>query len=176
VCAGVLLLWYNQARFGSPFEDGVRVQLATGANPDFKREYDAHGMFSLAYVPRNAFYYFVNPRLSRYAPTQALTFDPNGNSMFLVTPALLLALVALRNRHPVLLGAWAGVTVCLATLLCFFGTGWYNFGNRYLLDLLPLAVLLIAAGMGGRLTRIASVLIVLSVLVNAWGTYHFLTE
>ena len=75
-----------------------------------------------------------------------------------------------------MLGAWVGVGACLATLLCFFATGWYNFGNRYLLDLLPLAMLLVAAGMQGRLSRVAVVLIALSVLVNAWGTYRFLAE
>jgi len=61
VCAGPLLLGYNQARFGSPFEDGVRVQLATGANPRFERDYDAHGMVSVAYVGRNTYHSFVNP-------------------------------------------------------------------------------------------------------------------
>lgn len=69
-----------------------------------------------------------------------------------------------------------GIGTSLATLLLFFGTGWYNFGNRYLLDLMPLAILLIAAGMRGRLTRVSVALITLSVLVNSWGLYRFMQE
>jgi hypothetical protein len=171
--AGAMQLWYNQARFGSPFEDGVRTQLASGANPRFKRDYDEHGMFSFAYVPRNAYYYFVNPMLRRHPSTGAITFDPFGNSVFLISPALLYVLRSWRRRNTFVVGTWAGVVGCLATLLCFFGTGWYNFGNRYLLDLMPLAILLVAAGMGGRLTRVSMLLIGLSILANAWGTYRF---
>jgi hypothetical protein len=58
-------------------------------------------------------------------------------------------------------------------LLLFMGTGWYQFGNRYLLDLMPLAILLIATGMEGRLTFMSAILIILSIVANAWGTYRF---
>ena len=64
----------------------------------------------------------------------------------------------------------------MLTLLLFFGTGWVQFGNRYLLDLMPLAMLLIAVGMRGRLSRTAVMLIALSLTVNAWGTYRFCRE
>ena len=61
-------------------------------------------------------------------------------------------------------------------LLLFFGTGWFNFGNRYLLDLMPLATALVAVGMGGRLTRVSVFLIIVSVLINTWGLYRFSLE
>jgi hypothetical protein len=61
-------------------------------------------------------------------------------------------------------------------LLCYFATGWITFGNRYLLDLLPLGILLVAAGMEGRLTRVSVALIAVSVLVNSWGTYRFIQQ
>lgn len=171
-CLAILLL-YNYARFGNPFEDGVAIQTATGANLRFKAAYDQHGVFSLHYVPHNVYYYFLNPALLRDPTTQALTFDPEGNSMFLVTPALLFAFRSFRQRNWLTIAAAAGAVLCLAMLLTFFGTGWYNFGNRYLLDLMPLLILLIAAGMGGRLTFGSLFLIGLSLLVNAWGTYRF---
>jgi hypothetical protein len=114
--------------------------------------------------------------LRRLPTTGAITFDPFGNSMFLVTPALLYVFRAHRRRSWLTIGAWSGTATCLALLLCFMGTGWYNFGNRYLLDLMPLAILLIATGMQGRLTRVSVCLITLSVLVNAWGTYRFCVE
>jgi len=173
--AGVVMLAYNQARFGSPFEDGVRAMLKAGA-PQFRQDYEAHGVFNLYYVPRNAYYYFLNPLLHRQPPTQAITFDGNGNSMFLVTPALLYVFGAFRRRNWLVTSAALGAGSSLAMLLCFFGTGWFNFGNRYLLDLMPLAILLIAAGMQGRLTRVSTALITLSVLINSWGTYRFMQE
>ncbi len=71
---------------------------------------------------------------------------------------------------------WWGTATCMILLLLFEGSGWYGFGNRYLLDLMPLAILLIAIGMGGRLTRVSIALIGLSLVVNAWGMYRFCAE
>jgi hypothetical protein len=60
-------------------------------------------------------------------------------------------------------------------LLCLF-PGWCQFGNRFPLDLMPLAMLLIAMSMEGRLTWTSALLIALSIAVNAWGTYRFWVE
>lgn len=174
--AAALLLAYNHARFGYLFEDGVRYQSATGANVKFKELFDRYGIFNLHYVPHNVYYYFLNIWPTRHPFTGALTFDPEGNSMLLVTPPLLFVFRAFRRRNWLTVAAAAGAGVCLATLMCFFGTGWYNFGNRYLLDLMPMAVLLMAAGMGRRLTPTAVALIALSLIANAWGTYRFQIE
>jgi hypothetical protein len=168
--AGGISIAFNYARFGSLFEVG-----ATGhhGHPMFDREYLTYGMFSLHYLPRNLYYYFLNPRLGLDPETQALTFDPWGNSMFLVTPALLYALRSWRRRDGFVVALWVGTASCMGLLLVFMSSGWYGFGNRYLLDLMPLAILLVALGMRGRLTRVAILLIALSILVNAWGTYRF---
>lgn len=176
VLAGALQLAYNTARFGGILEDGVRTQIATGGHPRFQRDYAEHGSLSLYYVPRNVYYYFLNPTLRQHRRTQAMTFDPFGNSMFLVTPAFLYVFSAFRRRDGLLIGTWAGVGATLVLLLSFMGTGWYNFGNRYLLDLIPLVILLVAVGMGGRLMRRSALLIGLSIVVNAWGTYRFCIE
>lgn len=176
VAAGALSLAFNYARFGNPFENGVRIQLLSAANPLFKNLYLQYGFFSLHYIPTNLYYYFLNPMLRRYPGTGAITFDPWGNSMFLVTPALLYVFRASPRRDGFTTSLWLGVGSCMTMLMLFQGTGWYGFGNRYLLDLMPLAILLIAIGMKGRLTRVSVPLIVLSILVNAWGTYRFCSE
>jgi hypothetical protein len=168
-------LAFNQVRFGDVLEDGWRIQLESGANPRFKEDYQAYGRTSLRYLPRNAFYYFANFELPRHK-SGARTFDPYGNSMFLVTPALLLALFAWRSRTLVTLGAALAAGVGLALLLVFMGTGWYNFGNRYLLELLPFLLLLVAAGARSRLTPVLGALVALSIVVNAWGTWRFLVQ
>jgi hypothetical protein len=173
--AGAGMLAFNFARFGHVLEDGLRQQLESGANPRFMADYRAHGMFSLHWVPRNLWHYLANPLLRRL-PDGTLTFDPDGNSLFLVTPALVYLFPALRARGGLVRAAWVACACSLAALLTFVGTGWFGFGNRYLLDLLPLALLLVAAGMRGRLTRVAAALIAASVAVNAWGLYRFVQE
>lgn len=178
--AGAGMLVFNHARFGGWLDDGLRQQLASGANPRFIADYRAHGVFSLHWVPRNLWHYFLNPLLRRM-PDGTLSFDPDGNSLFLVTPALLYLFPALRARGAWggtawMRAAWAGCAATMAMLLTFFGTGWFGFGNRYLLDLLPLALLLVAAGMRGRLTRTAVGLIAVSIAVNAWGLHRFTLE
>jgi hypothetical protein len=173
VAAILVMLMFNYARFGNAFETGQSIQVATTGSPRFVADYRKYGTFSLHYVARNAYYYFANAALRRNPQSGAWTFDPDGNSMFLVTPALLLALLSYRRRNWLTVGGWMGCGVCLAMLLCYFATGWRTFGNRFLLDLLPLAMLLVAAGMNGRLTYASGTLILLSVAVNAWGTYRF---
>jgi hypothetical protein len=172
---GVGQLAFNHARFGSVREDGWAIQLTSGANPIFKRAYAEHGGLSLHYVPQNFYYYFINPKLRRLRDG-AWSFDPFGNSMFLVSPALLYVFLSWRRRGLFTIGLWVGAGACMILLLLFLGTGWYNFGNRYLLDLMPLAVLLVGIGMRGRLTKVSWALIALSIAVNSWGTYRFTSE
>ena len=167
---------YNYGRFGNVFETGTHVQFLSGGNPIFRSDYVLYGPFSLHYLPRNFYYYFLNPTLRWHQRTQAYTFDPFGNSMFLVTPALLYVFRSVRGGNWFALGVWVGVAPCMFLLLLFEGSGWFGFGNRYLLDLMPLAMLLIAIGMRGRLTRTGIVLVALGVIVNTWGTYRFTLE
>lgn len=108
VIAGAVMLAFNYARFGSLFDDGVRIQLQSGASPRFLRDYLQHGTFSLYWVPRNVYYYFLNPMLRRFPTTNAITFDPSGNSMFLVTPALLYVFRAFHCRNGFMTGVWLG--------------------------------------------------------------------
>jgi hypothetical protein len=173
--AALAQLAFNHARFGAWLEDGLRYQLESGANPRFIADYRAHGVFSLHWVPRNLWHYLANPFPVK-RPDGAWSFDPDGNSLFLVTPALFLVLPALRARANLVRAAWLACACSMVVLLTFFGTGWYGFGNRYLLDLLPLALLLIAAGMRGRLTVLALLLCTASAAVNAWGLYRFVQE
>ncbi|HSP98295.1 MAG TPA: hypothetical protein VL049_13775 [Candidatus Dormibacteraeota bacterium] len=176
VLAGAIMLWFNYARFGNPFENGLGIAVETGAVPHVRPRFREYGAFNLHYLPTNFYYYFLNVGLRRDQPSGAVSFDPMGNSMFLVTPALLYVFVSGRQRNWLIVGAWAGAAATLGMLLCYFATGWYNFGTRYLLDLMPLLMLLVAAGMRGRLTVWALLLIVASIEMNAWGLFRFALE
>ncbi len=176
IAAGAIALAFNQARFGDPFDNGWVSQTKTMANPRFLPDYLAHGIFSPWYLGRNIFYYFLNPLLRHHPVSGALTFDPEGNSMFLVTPALLYALRASPRQSWFTLALWLGLLPGLLLLLLFIGPGWYQFGNRYFLDVMPLAILLVAVGLRGRLTRVSLALIAASIAVNFWGAYRFFAE
>jgi hypothetical protein len=174
--AGGVMLAYNAARLGHPLETGVARQAETGGHWKFREDFRKYGAFHPHFLAKNLYHYFLNPKLRRDPKTGGRTFDPEGNSLFLVSPALVYALVPSRRRHLVLTGARAGCALCFAALLLYFGTGYYGFGNRYLLDFLPLAMLLVAAGMRGRVSPLATALIAASVAVNAWGAWRFFHE
>ncbi len=187
-CLAVLLaavfvqLAFNQVRFGHPLDFGQGRLAQEGGNDIFAEEFREHGRFNLCYVPRNVWYYFLNPSIREYPayePAQTgWTFDPMGNSLFLISPLFGYIFFCGRSMTPrsLLCPILAGAIPGLAALLLFHGTGWYQFGQRYLLDVLPFFLLLAAFGMRGRLTGISLALIGVSFLINAWGTHRFILE
>lgn len=231
-------LWFNHARFGDPLDFGQGHLADNGGNPRFTPDFDAHGRFSPFFVPRNVFYYFLNPRLGVAANG---TFDADGNSLFLISPALaylvlawrrhrdmplraarlgpwlfpvlalvqlllvrdytvgdfqwpdrsgvvwtetallgvaalVYAILCLRAKEPLLVAFFVGAIPGTIALLLFHGTGFNTFGPRYLLDTLPLLLVLAVFGMRGRLSAWPLTLIAVSIAVNAWGTYRFRLE
>ncbi|UCG32970.1 MAG: hypothetical protein JSU68_15060, partial [Phycisphaerales bacterium] len=177
LAAGCVQLAYNQARFGHVLNSGQGIQIESeSANPRFVEEYRRYGHLNVHYLPRNLYYYFLNPSLPVSRRTGVRTFDPEGNSVFLVTPAMILALLSVRRRDWFTAALWLGGGTTLAALLLFRATGYFQFGNRYLLDLMPLLILLVAVGMKGRTGLGTGLLIVLSIGVNAWGAHEFRRE
>jgi hypothetical protein len=67
------------------------------------------------------------------------------------------------------LGLWLSILFVTIPSLLYFNTGSYQFGYRFALDWLPLAVLLVALGTGGQLRWWGKGLIVASVLMHLWG-------
>jgi len=189
--------WYNAARFGSPLDSGFAATLQSGSEARFRNAQQRYGTFNPVFLPANIKAYVWNFHLPRQSDGR-LWFDPEGNSMFLVTPALVFAFVAWRRRrNPPALGATsdsgqaeserrranafvtallAGAIPLLTALLLYFATGATQFGNRYLLDAMPFLLLLVASGMRGRLRTTGFLLIALSVAVNLFGTYRFLDD
>jgi hypothetical protein len=177
LAAGCVQLAYNQARFGNVVNSGQGIQIESeSANPRFVEEYRRYGHLNVHYLPRNLYYYFLNPNLPVSRRTGVRTFDPEGNSVFLVTPAMILALLSVRRRDWFTVALWLGAGTTLAALLLFRATGYFQFGNRYLLDLMPLLILLVGVGMKGRLGLGAGLLIAMSIGVNAWGAREFRRE
>jgi hypothetical protein len=164
----VVLLAYNAARFGSPFDFGYATQNVAGQVADDLRRY---GQFNARYVPRNLWVMMLagpiwDPRQRMILPTI------HGMSIWLTTPALLF-LFRERPRSALALGAWLALGLSLVPLLTYYNTGWWQFGYRFSLDVMPPVLVLLAIGAGPRLGWLMRILIVIGILVNAWGCWWF---
>jgi hypothetical protein len=163
---------YNAARFGSPFDDGLVIQIQTTGDPRLRERYAEHGMFDARYVLDNLRLYLANFHLPR-DPAGRLTYDPMGQSLFLVTPPILFAFLAGRHKTRYTRALVLGIAPFVAALLFYFASGYAQFGNRYLLEAMPFLLLLVATGMGPRIGFAAYGSIVLAIAANAFGTFRF---
>ncbi len=155
-------LAYNWARMGNPLDSGYeRVILAI--TPKY---FLPHGLFSLEYLGRNLHAYFLSApdRIASFPFFRPSQFQM---SMVLVFPALLLIPLAdWRKRENWL--AFGAIAAMMAVYLFYYWTGATQFGMRYAVDWLPLAMLLIASAGKGRKPLVWLVAI-LGIAVEAWG-------
>jgi hypothetical protein len=160
-CVAVTLA-YNWARMGNPLDTGYeRVIMAiTPAH------LIPHGVFSPEYLPRNLHAYFLSgpERISGFPWFRPSQFQM---SMLLVFPALfLIPLADWRQRSNVL--AMGAIASMMAVYLVYYWTGATQFGMRYAVDWLPLAMLLIASA-GRRSLPLVWLAAGLGIAVEAWG-------
>ena len=159
-------LWYNAARFGNPLESGYGIATLR----PFLEARRELGVFSLAHLGMNLDYFLWHvgqsiPSFPWFKP------DGLGMSVFLTSPGLLLAVRAdWRKRETVALGLTA--LLVLVPSLLYYGGGWIQFGYRYALDAFPFVMALCAmAAARHGIGRWWKALIVIGVLVNAYGVY-----
>ncbi len=159
--------WYNWVRFGSPTDFGHRFLYNNSVNADI----DAHGLFSLAYLPRNleaAFFKLPEVHLQPFR----LSYDPHGLSLLLTMPFVVLLLFP-RARPRLHWPLWLTVACTALPGLLYQNTGYMQFGFRFSLDWTPYLVLLLAVG--GWSFRLWGVRLLLGLgfLVNFWGAVAF---
>lgn len=136
LCVAAVYGWYNYIRFGNPFEFGHNYL------PEFMRA--EHGQLSPAYLWENLKILLF--RLPFSLVDGELHFNAFGFSMFLSCPVFICNLVwviqdVIRGRFRrekaviVLMGTLNVVLLCMHRTL-----GGYQFGARYTIELLPLAL------------------------------------
>jgi hypothetical protein len=162
----VFFLWYNDVRFGSPFESGYGL----AGVPPFLVPIRQQGLFSIAHLGMNLDYLLWHlPKLIPDFPF----FRPDGlgMSILLTSPGLLLAVRApWRDPRARLLAA--GFVLTLLPSLFYYGGGWLQFGYRYALDAIPFAIALAALAAMKRGVGLGWwILLVIGLLVNAAGVY-----
>lgn len=157
--------FYNYARFGSLLDNGyARVIADTTAEHSLR-----HGTFSPHYLEANLQGYFLRlPEKLDHFPW----FDPSmdGFSMFIAMPALIfLARADYRQRiHQVALAVIVGI---MAFYLFYYWSGYAQFGRRYTVDFLPLAMLLITSGVRNRVGTLLMACVIFGVVVEVWGLF-----
>jgi len=160
----------NTARFGSPLATGYGP---VRHHPRIAAEHAAHGAFSTAFVVRNLRVALLGGPLAVGDPPY-LVPDPEGMSVLLVSPWLVLALLPLlRPDRPearrLALACWLAVLAIGVPHLLYVNTGWLQFGYRFALDWLPFPLLAAVLGVRRLRRSLALAPLILAIAVNAWG-------
>jgi hypothetical protein len=159
------LLFYNNVRFGSPFNNGLDYH---NMAESFKTDYQLYGPFNLHYVPKNIYYQYV------FYPFPYREESTVGGSLFLLSPVFLAAFAAFfKPRSKVL--PWvlaASILVTNIPILLLMGTGQTQFGPRYTLDFTVPLLLLTALGLERWKTWLIMLLAGISILHYSLGLYY----
>ncbi|MEP6922155.1 MAG: hypothetical protein ABI967_13595 [bacterium] len=165
---GVATLAYNFARFHSVTDFGY-MRIPQVASEDLYR----HGLFSLYAVHDNArAMLWEGWRVGDDPPY--LIPHGFGGSIFLSCPLLLLLLRKPKREGATVIGSWIAILLLTLVLWLHGNPGGWQFSYRYGMILLPWMFLILLYN-GGRKASIPEVvLLVLSILINAYATYLFL--
>ncbi len=147
-CGLALYFAYNYWRFGNPLDTGYAdIDFPSGM---MRERIQAHGLWSFAYAPFNFFYLLLQGFHADFAEPRRIELtgmDTAGSSVLAASPWLLYLLFAPPRRD---------VFACLAlilglgvALLFYHSNGFLQFNTqRYALDWLPAALVMLAAALG----------------------------
>jgi hypothetical protein len=162
---------YNFLRFHNIFESGYSYHLI---DPRFIKDRQKYGEINIHYIPRNFYYMFLNfPGQANKFPY--FNFDQEGDSVLFTSPLFILLILGLKKYFRDFRKNLFQVSILLTTvaiifsLLVFFGTGWIQFGYRYLLDAIPLMIILLADVIKKVSLFILISLVAFSIIVNILG-------
>ena len=160
----ILVAAYNLARFGSPFEFGYGLIPGVLDEPWY-----AQGLLSIEYVPRHLHVMFMRG----FDFVEGFPwFRPNwsGVSLLLTTP-ILLWLVKARSRTPLVAYGWIAIVLAMIPDVLHGAPGFAQFGYRFILDVLPIMLLMLGWVFRERISVEARAAILIGIAVNAYGVW-----
>jgi len=168
IALGIATLIYNYARFASPFDFGYARIPGVLDEPWYQ-----HGIFSLYSIKGNVQAMLLEPwnRISRFP-----YFVPNGfgGSIFLSSPFLIyLFRIGARDATLKTL-SWIAILVLTFVLWVHGNPGGWQFSYRYAMELLPWMFLILLENSPQKVRWHEVVLFIVSVAINALGTWLFL--
>jgi hypothetical protein len=165
LAVGLALAAHNYARFGDPGEYGHR----------FLQIYWIHriekwGLFGYHYLGRNLAVVLASlPWLESEAPY--VKISRHGLALWVVSPALLYLLWP-NKMQPRNAALALSIGLVFGLDLLYQNSGWVQFGPRFVLDWLPLGIVLLALG-GRRFGPLFKSLVVISIAVSTFGALTF---
>ncbi|HZY59820.1 MAG TPA: hypothetical protein VFE56_08660 [Candidatus Binataceae bacterium] len=170
--AAVVYGVFNETRYGTFVDMGMRLWYQyDGAG--LKSHPDIPGPFSVRYLPANLYtVLFMGPGFDEKFPY----VHPlgNGQALMLTSPAFLLALKPSLWK-PVTALMWLATLVGMAAALSVYANGFIQFGARYWIQVYPFLLVLVALGVGKRTDQITKILIISSILILCFATWHIRT-
>lgn len=159
VAVAAVYITFNEIRYQSLFDRGVFIFAPPGSH-----------LFGWEHFPGN-FYtlFFMSTRLDSSFPYIHPTFG--GQALILTSPAFILALrPSFRRIKTALIGAAA--LVAMTPSLFYFTNGFAQYGTRHYLHTFPFLLLLVAFGVHRRADQLTRILVVVSVVLIAFGVWH----
>jgi hypothetical protein len=162
----LLFAAYNVARFGSPFDSGyVHIPSGDAGLLVTDEPWFRHGLLSPLYIPRHLYAIFIQgpavvgdfPYLKPYS---------TGLSLTLSAPFLFWAVKA---RGPLVAVTWLSVGLVLLPDVMHGSWGFAQFGYRFILDAVPLLLLLLGWAYRERASWSLVAAVAVGVLVHARG-------
>ena len=174
--------WYNYARFGDCFENGLKYHLMSDY---FKPLFFKHGYFSVSYYPHN-FYTEVLHWPSFKSQFPYILKEPEGFGFIWGSPFYLLLIPALilvvKNRTTssnriLILACLLSVFFMSTVIFSIMGTGWVQFCARYTLDfqfflILILGLMWVQLSKLGWMKPTAILLVLGSIHIQYLGAYY----
>lgn len=160
----LLVAAYNVARYGTPTEFGYGLIPGVLDEPWY-----ASGILSIEYIPRHLHLIFM--RGFDYVDAFPW-FRPNwaGASLVLTMP-ILLWLVKARSWRPLIVYGWIAVALGMLPNLLHGAPGFAQFGYRFVLDVLPITLLMLGWVFRERISTEARIAIAIGIAVNAYGVW-----
>ena len=162
----ILVAAYNVARFGSPTDFGY-ARIVSNNGLVTNEPWFHNGIISFSYIPRNLYAIFFQ---SFDWVDQAPFLRPGwtGTAITFTAPFLFWA-VAARGR--VAIGLAAAAVLVLLPDLMHGSWGFAQFGYRFMLDAMPILLLLLGLVWRERITLPARAAIVFSVAIHAYAFF-----
>lgn len=158
--------WYNQRRFGDPFEVGYRY-----LGIAWQHRIEKWGLFGYHYLAKNLGVALTSLPFWTPAGPTAFQINQHGLALWVTTPLYVWLLwprrVAVPHR-----ALWLTVLCVALPTLLYQNTGWLQFGYRFSTDYAVFLFALLAVG-GYRFGRLFQLAACAAVIVNGFGAATF---